>query len=310
MLKTLIVIPCFNEANRLNVRTFQRYVDEQPEFGFLFVNDGSTDSTLSIVQQFAAVNPDRVSVLNLPENQGKAAAVQMGITHAIKQNPQYVGFWDADLATPLYEIDAFAEVLDKRPELQVVIGSRIGLLGRKIRRTRIRRVLGRLFAFAATSVLSLRVRDTQCGAKMFRVSSEIDSIFAEPFHSKWILDVEILARLIALRQQEGLPSADQTIYEKPLESWHDVAGSKLKSFDFVRAAFELAAIYWRCLGPFRQPIAVHSPVQQPISILQSTQKKPESQFDLPQKNILPINDSIPETLPFPTPSTVGKREAA
>lgn len=297
MLKTLVVIPCYNEADRLRVGDFARYVDSQPDLGFLFVNDGSTDATLPIIQQLSDSNPSRISVLNLPENRGKATAVQKGIAHAIKRRPEYVGFWDADLATPLDEIGKFTKVLDQRPDLQIVIGSRIALLGRKIQRTRVRRILGRLFAFAATSVLSLRVCDTQCGAKMFRVNSEIDSIFAKPFYTKWILDVEILARLIAARRQTGRCPAEHVIYEQPLESWQDVAGSKLKSFDFVKAGFELAVIYWRCLGPFRQPVATETSQLEP-TVGESNEIN------------TPSEDSHADIIPFPTSGAIESRKAA
>jgi len=97
-------------------------------------------------------------------------------------------------------------------------------------------------------VLRLAIYDTQCGAKLFRVTPELREVFREPFESRWIFDVEILARLIALHRAQGGSPLDETIYELPLRQWRDVAGSKLTAGDFPRAALELARIYRRYLA--------------------------------------------------------------
>ena len=166
--------------------------------------------------------------------------------------PDYVGFWDADLATPLKSIEEFVRVLDRNPRVEMVVGTWMPLLGRDIRRKPIRHRLGRLFAGVASAALGLRIYDTQCGAKLFRTSDAMTAIFDEEFLARWIFDVEILGRAIDARRDSDLPPLDEVVYELPLDQWHDVAGSKLKSGDFLKAVFELAAIYWRYLRPRRQ----------------------------------------------------------
>jgi hypothetical protein len=131
---------------------------------------------------------------------------------------------------------------ESRPELEMIIGSRVKLLGRKIERRRSRHYLGRVFATAVSASLGLDVYDTQCGAKLFRASPSIKALFQQPFHSRWIFDVEILARLIQARRGRELPQAEDVIYEFPLREWRDIAGSKLEYSDFVRAAWELLRI--------------------------------------------------------------------
>src|SRR5689334_7890709 len=97
----MIVVPCHNESRRLQPAVFRQFVAAHSNIQFLFVNDGSRDNTLAILQAFAASDPSHFQVLDLQPNRGKAEAVRQGILQAARKSPDYVGFWDADLATPL-----------------------------------------------------------------------------------------------------------------------------------------------------------------------------------------------------------------
>jgi dolichyl-phosphate beta-glucosyltransferase len=240
-----IIIPCYNEEDRFDAASFAKFANPSHSVTFLFVNDGSTDRTLRFLESLEAADPTHFAVLNLQRNRGKAEAVRQGILAAADSHPDYVGFWDADLATPLDAIPQFMDFAENRPELQIVIGSRVKLLGRKIERRRIRHYIGRVFATVVSTILGLEVYDTQCGAKLFRASAEMYSLFERPFSSRWIFDVEILARLIQARRGKELPQPEQVIYEFPLLEWRDVPGSKLTYGDFIRAVWELARIYVR-----------------------------------------------------------------
>ena len=236
-----IIVPCYNEEKRLDLASFREFKSSPHTITFLFVNDGSTDQTLQVLQSLNASDPVKFAVLNLTQNQGKAEAVRQGLLAAAGSRPDYVGFWDADLATPLDAIAEFIELAESRPELEMIIGSRVKLLGRHIERRLSRHYLGRFFATAASAVLGLAVYDTQCGAKLFRASSAI-SFFQQPFCSRWIFDVEIIARLIQGRRGKEFPQPEQVIYEFPLTAWKDIPGSKLRYSDFIRAAWELFRI--------------------------------------------------------------------
>jgi len=153
------------------------------------------------------------------------------------------------LATPLEAIPGFCDLLEGRPDLLMVFGARVQLLGRAIERRAIRHYLGRVFATAASLVLGIAIYDTQCGAKLFRTLSEIQALFHQPFATRWLFDVEILARWMHARRGADRPPIEDIVYEFPLHQWRDVAGSKVKPGDFVKAFLGLALIYWRYLRP-------------------------------------------------------------
>ena len=253
MARIIIVVPCYNEAKRFPAEAFAEFIQRTKDIAFLFVDDGSTDGTPALLKQLEQQTPERVGVLLLPHNQGKAEAVRQGCLAAFAQGAEYVGYWDADLATPLDAIPEFVALLDERPQLELVCGARVQLLGRSIRRSAVRHYLGRVFATAASLTLGLAVYDTQCGAKLFRTTPRMRAAFARPFASRWLLDVEILARMIALGRAAGLPPVEQVVYEHPLRQWHDRAGSKVKPIDFPRALAGLVRIYWRYLRPGARP---------------------------------------------------------
>ena len=230
--ETILVVPCYNEAKRLEADKFQTFVAEESGVRFLFVNDGSTDDTSAVLQKLHESRPESFLVNEFSQNRGKAEAVRAGFLRAIELSPTYVGFWDADLSTPLDEVAGMLAVFRSCPQIEMVFGARVNLLGRKVRRKLHRHYLGRVFASAVARALGIGIYDTQCGAKLFRTNDQLAELFQAPFLSKWIFDVEIIARSINLRRDANLTPVTEIIYEQPLMSWSDVAGSKLKFRDF------------------------------------------------------------------------------
>lgn len=239
----IFVVPCYNEAERLDCDHFTNFAKSHPDIGLWFVNDGSSDGTLDCLHTIRQHAPFNTAIIDLTENCGKAEAVRRGLVQALDTGPFAVGFLDADLATPLEEIPRFQEVLQRHPQIRMVIGSRIPLLGHHIQRRKKRSLCGRAFAFAASATLQQSIFDTQCGAKLFRNDVEIAKSLSRPFDSRWIFDVEILARLHQFYRFTNVAQLDEVIYELPLENWREVDGSKLKSGDFVKAAYELLTIF-------------------------------------------------------------------
>ena len=238
----MIVVPCYNEALRLPVESFHNFL-QHSQFRFVFSDDGSKDATPEVLERLRQKAPDRVAVVRSDVNQGKAEAVRRGMNYAFEHGADYAGYWDADLATPLETIPDFMAVLLDRPKLDMVFGSRVKLLGRNVQRRAARHYLGRVFATVVSIMLQLPIYDTQCGAKIFRTSPDIRALFAEPFSTRWVFDVEILARFI--RRLGSAEAAATRIYEFPLPVWEDVAGSKVGPTDFVTAFADVVGIYWK-----------------------------------------------------------------
>lgn len=241
MARVLLVVPCFNEATRLRGDDFLRASLPGHQLAFHFVDDGSTDATSDLLASLAARDPRRVSHSRLPQNRGKGEAVRAGMLTALGGGHDYVGFWDADLATPLDELLTFVDTLESRRDIDIVIGARVALLGRRIDRKFYRHAYGRVFATAVSRLLSLEVYDTQCGAKLFRVTDDLASVLEGPFLSRWIFDVEILARYVARYEARGVEIGERVV-ELPLRVWTDVAGSKVGVRDAARAFVELGLI--------------------------------------------------------------------
>lgn len=230
----------------MNRSAFADFIPAHPGIRWIFVNDGSRDGTLELLNHIAAQFPGQVEVLNQQPNQGKAEAVRQGLRQALQSDAAAVGFWDADLATPLDAIPEFLAILDSRPEIDMVFGARVKLLGREIHRLAIRHYLGRIFATVVSTMLRLPIYDTQCGAKVFRNSRELAGVLDEKFISRWVFDVEILARTLRARNF-SVASLEASIYELPLRQWKDIAGSKVKPADFLTAFTEVLRIWWRYL---------------------------------------------------------------
>ncbi|MDI6736696.1 MAG: glycosyltransferase [bacterium] len=230
-----VVIPCYNEERRLRVDDFINELSKHSDLTFLFVNDGSTDDTLKIIQKICEANPSRALCLSLSENKGKGEAIRTGMRYLLeKKTYNIIGFWDADLAVPLSEIWDFMDVFRINPDVQAVIGSRVHLAGRKIERVNFRHYVGRLFATVMSLTFGFDVYDTQCGAKLFK-SELVSPIVQKPFSSRWIFDVELIIRLLRLT---FLQDKSDWLFEIPVKEWRNVSGTKRSISAYINSFFD------------------------------------------------------------------------
>jgi dolichyl-phosphate beta-glucosyltransferase len=196
-----VVVPAFNEAAVLEgtLTEIQRFFEARGEaFEVLVVDDGSPDRTAEVAQAFARRDP-RVKALRLPRNRGKGAAVREGVAAA---RGEFVFFLDADLSTPLAEIDAFLPPL--RDGAGLVLGSRRipgAVLER--RQGRWRETLGKAYTLLARALVAPGIRDFTCGFKGFS-GAACREIFPRQTIDRWAFDAEIVAiaraRGIAIRE--------------------------------------------------------------------------------------------------------------
>ena len=238
-IRPTIVVPCYNEEHRIDETAFVDLARDG-RLRLLFVDDGSTDGTTHVLARLARASK-WIDVFTLAANAGKAEAVRRGLLVAVRNGAEIVGYYDADLATPPSELIRLTQRLRRQPELAAVFGSRVARMGSSVRRKALRHYLGRVYGTLAVMALGVTVYDTQCGAKVFRVNEALVAAISTPFRSSWSFDVELIHRLLSgTGSAAGL--SEGAFEEMPLETWHDVSGSKLKLSSALLALFDLATI--------------------------------------------------------------------
>jgi dolichyl-phosphate beta-glucosyltransferase len=236
-IRTIIVVPCYDEEARLDATELKRLADTADVW---LVDDGSTDRTHERIEKIAAGTEGRIVAFSNQRNLGKAETVRRHLIEACEHGAPMVGFLDADLATPVDEMTAMVVLLESSGG-EAVTGARVGLSGRDIRRSAIRHYFGRVFSTFASIAIHARYYDTQCGAKVFRNTEALRAALAEPFLSRWAFDVELIGRLLA-GTPDAAPVPGDRLIEYPLQKWHDIAGSKLTAAAAWKSAAELVVI--------------------------------------------------------------------
>jgi dolichyl-phosphate beta-glucosyltransferase len=237
-----LVIPCYNEAKRLNLDAYSLFLETHPGTTFCFVNDGSRDATSELLKTFQSTNPAHaIRIVELPENRGKGEAVRQGVL-AVLNDPHtptdLVGFWDSDLATPLSELDRFVEAFSQVSHLHAVVGFRKKEPTANIKRSPSRKLISAVMRTIIHTLIGLPIHDTQCGAKVFK-SDLASKIFEKSFLGRWLFDLELFLRM---KQVYGIAFLSHNLEQLHLHSWHDVPGTKLRLWDAFEIFLELAKI--------------------------------------------------------------------
>jgi len=239
-----IVVPCFNEAKRLPVDAFAAWCEAHPQWRFRFVDDGSTDGTAEAIRGLVErVGRGHAVLTALPDNQGKAEAVRRGLLAAADAGSAFVGFFDADLATPLDDLPRLLAPLRADPVLEMAMGSRVQMLGHAVRRRVGRQFAARAVAHLAALALDLPVHDTQCGAKLMRNGPALRAALSRPFASGWIFDMELIQRISIHARDHGVADPASVFIEVPVSAWRDVADSKVRFVDACLATTRIWGIY-------------------------------------------------------------------
>lgn len=238
--RAAVVIPFYNEERRFD-RTRLMELASDPAVEILAVDDGSRDRTAELIAEVAAGSKGKIELLELAKNAGKGEAVRRGMQHVVRSGHRTVGFTDADFSTRPKELLTLLARIDEQDDLDVLIGSRVAMVGRNVERKAMRHYLGRMFATIAANILRTPFYDTQCGAKFFRVTPALEAALSDRFVSRWAFDVELLGRLlIGTAAVRGVPL--ERVREVPLEEWVDAGGSKVTSAAMLKTLGDLARI--------------------------------------------------------------------
>ena len=214
--KVGIVIPAYNEEKRIR-KTLEDYVDffqGKEKYEILIVLNGCKDNTLGIVEEYSK----KYKLINYLDfkTAGKGFAIEEGFKYCLAKEFDLIGFVDADGATPAKE---FYALIKK-------IGAAGGIIGNRwdkksillSKQTFSRRVMSRSFNFMVRVLFLMNIKDTQCGAKLFR-KEVVEKIIKEIKISEWAIDVNLL--YIAKRK-------GYSIKEIPT-LWAEPGGSKVNS---------------------------------------------------------------------------------
>lgn len=223
-----IVIPAYNEASRLPRTLLQisNFLAAQAhEAELLVVDDGSTDNTAALAQEFAANSP-LVKLVRMP-HKGKGHAVKVG---ALQAQGDYVFLCDADLSMPITELPKFLHPLQS--SYQVAIGSREASGAARFGEPIHRHLMGRVFSGLVQLLAVSGLKDTQCGFKCFH-RLVVKDLFSHQTLDGFGFDVEILY----LAQKRGYH-----IVEIPIQ-WYYHAESKVYPWrDTYRMFFDVMRI--------------------------------------------------------------------
>lgn len=217
----VLFVPFYNEARRDGIYEYLVSLSRLQGVKLVLVDDGSTDSTLDILNQFCSPN---IEIISNVKNSGKGEALRKAMLEFISNNKhERIGFLDCDGAFP---IDTVRSNLEKSTdklsgEIQVFIASRIMLAGRKVERKRHRHYISRIIITLIGLKYSFMPYDSQSGFKLFRVSNQLKLSLQEPFKTKWLFDVELLDRITSQFESN-------VIWEEPVQEWYDKPGSHLK----------------------------------------------------------------------------------
>ncbi len=235
--KICIVIPCYNEETDFLFQEYVCFLETHSNSLICFVNDGSTDNTLNVIENLRGRFSNNVEIVSYENNLGKAEAVRKGFLFCNNQfDYQYIAYLDADLAVSLQECFSLIEYFNK--DIIFCFGSRIKRIGSVITTKKSRYIIGRIIATIISKILSLKVYDTQCGCKLFTKNLSV-KIFSHPFLSKWLFDVEIFFRIIDIY---GKDKSLIKMIEVPLTKWINRGKSKVKVSYFFKLWIDLIKI--------------------------------------------------------------------
>ena len=230
-MKLSVIIPAYNEADRI-VRTLQNtiaYLNRQDfQSELVVVSDGSTDETVSVVEQFEAGKRVALKALEYHPNRGKGYAVRYGM---LKGKGDFVLFMDADYSVPIEAVERGMRLLEAGHD--IAIASR-ALAGSVVdhHQNFLRELSARLYTFIQNHYLGISYPDTQCGFKIF-TRRAAQTLFAKQRLNSVIFDPEILW----LARQHGFKVAEFAV------NWSHVEDSRIQYDSLKKSLFVFQELF-------------------------------------------------------------------
>ncbi|WP_167158820.1 dolichyl-phosphate beta-glucosyltransferase [Streptomyces sp. MBT27] len=229
-----VVVPAYNEEQRLapTLDAIRAHLGDSCAWELIVVDDGSGDGTVRVAREAAAGDP-RISVVVSETNRGKGHALRLGVLASYGRR---VLVTDADLATPIEELDHLAKAMTEG-ETAAAIGSRARPGARiEVHQSRLRETLGRMGNRLIRAVAVPGIHDTQCGFKLFD-GDKARAAFADARLDGWGIDVEILQFF----RRRGWPVAEVPV------RWSHQEGSKVGAADYGKVLWELGRLKARAM---------------------------------------------------------------
>ncbi len=217
-MKVSIIVPVYNEE--LRIKPFLRELKHvlKPDWEVIFVNDGSFDGTLEILEKFNIINK---SIISYKKNKGKGFAVKTG---AMAAKGKYIIFIDADGSIHPSQINSMLKYLS---QYEVVVGTRASKES-KVKASFIRKILGIIFNSYVNFLYNIKIKDNLCGFKGFK-RDVAKQLFANLLSERWIFDVELFYKI----KKQGI-----SLYQMPIK-WVHKHNSKMHVIDPLKMIYEL-----------------------------------------------------------------------
>lgn len=231
-MKVLLLVPVYNEEKRLNLDLLK---DFHSACDICFLDDGSTDKTVELLQKFIASHT-RATMLKSQKNQGKGNILNWGYnilkTTGKLEKYDYLGYWDADLSAPFDNLQEMLRYLRQNQNVSALFGSRKISETSAIEQNFFRMILSSTYSLVSRTILGHSLKDSKCGAKLLSRNAAAVA-FGGMFINSWIFDLEIFYRL----RKAGMP-----VIEFPLLRWSYVKESRLGLGDIFLAFLALFQI--------------------------------------------------------------------
>lgn len=254
-MKTIsFVIPVYNEEKRL-YKTFEALDKLRVPHGLvlkevIFVDDGSVDKTELRIRNYESwTRRHTIKLLTYYPHRGKGYAVRQGM---LASSADYTVFFDADMSTPLSELEKF--LLNMERDVDVIVGTRKNGKSSVIKhQPRVRELLGRCFTLLVQAILGINTSDVTCGFKAFSRNAR-SILFPLTSINGWGYDAELLLLTKKL---------ELTLTEVPVV-WTNDQETRVSLFKDIPLTFlELGKIYW--MHKIKAPAYIPAPLLNGLS---------------------------------------------